>query len=209
MKRKPGRPTDTDSATTRQTLIDTARDCFGRNGYDRTSNTEIVELAELTTGPLYHHFASKAGLFGAVSNDAIDKVLSGLEKALGDSPPIDPLERLRLVLGVMADMYTEDESIAYFNATWPLEIERNPELLTHINKDKLKKIQELFPFVLKGTSNTVEGLDNRIVDLTTVLYFGITYCVLLENLSKPKEDNLSKPKEVMDTIMSALDGTLL
>lgn len=201
MKRKPGRPTDTDSATTRQTLIDTARDCFGRNGYERTSNGEIVELAGLTTGPLYHHFTSKAGLFGAVSNDAIERVLSRLEKALGGLSSIDdPLDRLRLVLGVMAEMYAEDESFALFNATWPLEIQRNPELLTHVNKTQLKKIQELFPFVLKGTSNTAEELDNRIADLTTVLYFGITYCVLLENLSKPKE--------VMDTIVSALDGTL-
>jgi AcrR family transcriptional regulator len=200
MKRKPGRPRDTDSATTRQTLIDTARDCFGRNGYDRTSNSEIVELAGLTTGPLYHHFASKAGLFGAVSNDAIERVLSRLEKALDGSSSIKPPERLLLVLGVMEDMYTKDESVALFNATWPLEIQRNPELLAHINKNKLKKIQELFPFVPKGTSNTVEELDNRIADLTTVLYFGITYCVLLENLSKPKE--------IMDTILSALDGTL-
>ena len=200
MKRKPGRPTDTDSATTRQTLIDTARRCFGKNGYERTSNGEIVELAGLTTGPLYHHFTSKAGLFGAVSNDAIERVLSRLEKALGDSSSIDPLERLRLVIGVMAEMYDEDESFALFNATWPLEIQRNPELVTHIDKTRLKKIQELFPFVLKGTSNTVGELDNRIADLTTVFYFGITYCVLLENPSEPKE--------VMDTIISALDGTL-
>ena len=128
-------------------------------------------------------------------------MLSRLEKALGGLSSIDdPLDRLRLVLGVMAEMYAEDESFALFNATWPLEIQRNPELLTHVNKTQLKKIQELFPFVLKGTSNTAEELDNRIADLTTVLYFGITYCVLLENLSKPKE--------VMETIVSALDGTL-
>ena len=127
-------------------------------------------------------------------------MLSRLEKALGDSSSIDPLERLRLVIGVMAEMYDEDESFALFNATWPLEIQRNPELVTHIDKTRLKKIQELFPFVLKGTSNTVGELDNRIADLTTVFYFGITYCVLLENPSEPKE--------VMDTIISALDGTL-
>ena len=71
-RRKPGRPAATDSAETRRALIEAARQCFGLYGFDKTSNGDIVKRAGVTTGPLYHHFGSKAELYGAVANDSID-----------------------------------------------------------------------------------------------------------------------------------------
>lgn len=50
-------------------LIQTARDMFSRDGYGNVSTTEIVKVAGVTRGALYHHFDSKDALFRAVLED--------------------------------------------------------------------------------------------------------------------------------------------
>lgn len=51
---------------TMKKLIQIARDIFTRDGYAHTATEEIVQLAGVTRGALYHHFGSKEGLFQAV-----------------------------------------------------------------------------------------------------------------------------------------------
>jgi AcrR family transcriptional regulator len=51
---------------TRGALLDAARQLFGSQGYGATSTEEIVALAGVTKGALYHHFADKEDLFRAV-----------------------------------------------------------------------------------------------------------------------------------------------
>jgi AcrR family transcriptional regulator len=51
---------------TRTALVNAARQLFGEQGYVETSNDEIVALAGLTKGALYHHFKGKEDLFQAV-----------------------------------------------------------------------------------------------------------------------------------------------
>ncbi len=55
---------------TNQKLINTARQVFSECGYGRASTEEIVNLAGITRGALYHHFENKKGLFEAVLDDA-------------------------------------------------------------------------------------------------------------------------------------------
>ncbi|MBL8117221.1 MAG: TetR/AcrR family transcriptional regulator [Anaerolineae bacterium] len=49
-----------------QKLIMIAREQFGAYGYAHTATEEVVHLAGVTRGALYHHFESKEGLFRAV-----------------------------------------------------------------------------------------------------------------------------------------------
>ncbi|HRF96299.1 MAG TPA: TetR/AcrR family transcriptional regulator, partial [Aggregatilineales bacterium] len=64
---KPSRTTKLQQreATTAK-LIEIARDIFTRDGYANAATEEIVHLAGVTRGALYHHFGSKEGLFQAV-----------------------------------------------------------------------------------------------------------------------------------------------
>ncbi len=56
---------------TRRALIEAATRLFAENGYAETSIDEVAAGARVTRGALYHHFASKQEIFGAVC-DAVD-----------------------------------------------------------------------------------------------------------------------------------------
>jgi AcrR family transcriptional regulator len=64
---------------TRVALVAAARELFGEQGYAATSTEEIVALAGVTKGALYHHFEGKPDLFRVVLeqvlNDISDRVV--------------------------------------------------------------------------------------------------------------------------------------
>lgn len=66
-------------AATRGVLIEAAREAFVNHGYDETSIEQILELAGVSRGALYHHFSSKRDIFQAVfeqvSNETIGRAI--------------------------------------------------------------------------------------------------------------------------------------
>jgi AcrR family transcriptional regulator len=93
------------SATTKQALVDVARDLFTEHGYAGTSLDAIVAGADVTKGALYHHFAGKQALFEAV----FELVEHEASKAVHDriKHEADPWEKarggLRAFLAVVRD----------------------------------------------------------------------------------------------------------
>jgi AcrR family transcriptional regulator len=103
------RSQDERRAATRQALLEAARTLFARQGYADTSTPDIVALAGVTRGALYHHFADKLALFAAVVEaehaavaEAIKSVADGAE-----APPPDMIDALVMggeaFLGAMQD----------------------------------------------------------------------------------------------------------
>ena len=77
----PGRDSRRAQGTaTRTSLVEAARTLFGQQGYADTSLDEVVALAEVTKGALYHHFSGKEDLFAAVyeqvQREVSDRVVS-------------------------------------------------------------------------------------------------------------------------------------
>ena len=63
-------------------LVLAALEAFGARGYEGVAVAELARAADTTTGPLYHHFGSKLGLYDAVRTDVERRVLDRMEGAL-------------------------------------------------------------------------------------------------------------------------------
>jgi AcrR family transcriptional regulator len=70
------------STSTKGRLVRAALEAFGREGYDAVHVGALAAAAGTTTGPLYHHFGSKLGLYGFVRADVEQRVVDRLEGAL-------------------------------------------------------------------------------------------------------------------------------
>jgi AcrR family transcriptional regulator len=77
---------------TRAALVKAARALFGRQGFSETSVDDIAREARVTTGALYHHFATKTALFQAVFEQLHEESLA--QSAAAAAGGRDDLDRL-------------------------------------------------------------------------------------------------------------------
>ncbi len=130
---------------TRQALIKAARSLFIEKGYAETSTPEIVKLAAVTRGALYHHFSDKPGLFRAVIE--AEAIETG-RKIKQDSASADsPLEALMI------------GAEAYFNA---MSVAGRTRLLlidapSVLSLEEIKQVEKL-----AGSEELKEGLQEAI-----------------------------------------------
>lgn len=87
------RRTAEDTAATRAALVDAALFAFARDGIDRATLAGIAEAAGVTRGAVYHHFADKDALLGAVLGETWDVVAAPVWTAL-DTPGVPLADRL-------------------------------------------------------------------------------------------------------------------
>jgi AcrR family transcriptional regulator len=77
---------------TRGAIIDAARELFAARGFEQTSIADILELAGISRGALYHHFAAKEDVFAAVF---VETSSASIRKAAARIPPdAAPLDAL-------------------------------------------------------------------------------------------------------------------
>jgi AcrR family transcriptional regulator len=92
---------------TRRALLDAARELFTSNGYQATRTEEIVQLAGLTRGALYHHFRGKEDLFRAVYEEVAAEVDQQLRRRSDDHQP-DAWSLFRLNSEIYLDAASSD-----------------------------------------------------------------------------------------------------
>jgi AcrR family transcriptional regulator len=79
---------------TRAALVRAARTLFGKQGFSETSVDDIAREARVTTGALYHHFATKTALFQAVFEQLHEESLAlSAAAAAGGRDDLDRLAR--------------------------------------------------------------------------------------------------------------------
>jgi len=100
MKKRPRSSEDT-----RRRLVDAAIRLMLRQGYASTSVDGICEESGLTKGAFFHHFANKEAL-ACAAVAAWGAMGSGLYAQAWDDESRDPLERIHLLLEIMAS-FTE------------------------------------------------------------------------------------------------------
>lgn len=70
---------------TRSALVGVARTLFFEKGYAATGTPEVVEMAGVTRGALYHHFKDKKALFKAVAEAEASNIAQEIEASSIDA----------------------------------------------------------------------------------------------------------------------------
>ncbi len=133
-RKRLGRPPAIDSAETRQRILEAARRSFARRGYDATTNKDIADEVGITTGAIYHYFASKADLYVSVYEEVQGLVYDAFEKAIVDH--VSFAQRLDAALDAAVLVNRHDSSIAGFVVGVPDERARHEEL-----RERLTELQ--------------------------------------------------------------------
>lgn len=119
-----GRPIDTDSEQTRKNILTSAKYCFSKRGYRKTSNKDIAERANVTAATIYYYFKNKSDLFIAAHHESQKVILDIAHAVLKDATSM--VDAWVEITQKTNDRTGDDTTM--FNAIVRAEAKRNPEL---------------------------------------------------------------------------------
>ena len=201
--RKLGRPRDTDSLETRTRLLAAARECFGANGFDRTTNVQIAETAGVTSAAIYHYFPSKIDLYAAVFEEVQDFIYDEIDKGLATCTTL--VDRFCAALDVSVRINREDPTIAGFVGEVAFELHRHPELIDVIQPQRGRAVSLVRRLCTDAYANgeVREGIPQAALeDLLSVLLSGLLRFSTLVNNS-PRH---AGAVEVLKTMLRSADA---
>jgi AcrR family transcriptional regulator len=97
------------SAATATALVEAARRLWSERGYAAVGTPEIAAAAGVTRGALYHQFADKAALFGAVAEAVEAGVTARLGEYVAASGARDPVAALHAAVDGWLEACEEPE----------------------------------------------------------------------------------------------------
>lgn len=109
MEVKPTRTQAERSAATRAALLAAARPLFAARGYANVGTPEIATAAGVTRGAMYHQFADKAALFGAVAEAVESDLTQRMAAGVAASGATDPAAALHATIEAWLDACEEPE----------------------------------------------------------------------------------------------------
>lgn len=110
--RRRGRPPRTESADTRDRILDAAREEFSERGYEKTSVRGIAKSAGVDSALVHHYFGTKEQVFEAAVEVAFAPALKGRDAVL-DAPPGEVGEQMtRMIFGLWENPVTRAPLLA-------------------------------------------------------------------------------------------------
>ncbi len=182
--RKLGRPRDADSVETRARLLAAARKCFGENGFERTTNAQIADVAGLTSAAIYHYFPSKIDLYAAVFEEVQRYIYAEIEKGIESHHSL--VDRFSAALDVSVRINREDPSIAGFVVDVNYEVQHHPELFSFVEPQRQRSANLVKRLCQDAVANgeVREGVPQAALeDLLAVLLSGLLRFSTLVNNS--------------------------
>lgn len=171
--RPPGRPKRDGHESGRARLLKVAREEFGRNGYAATSVDELVNMADVSSATLYHHFESKMGLFVAAARDAYDRTLSSFRGVVADNASFQ--EVIQALIDESIVLMRNEPELAMMITTMQFELRRDPELARQL-RPALLEFREFFddvaeraPLELRPTPQGTRDLSHLLVAIVAGL----------------------------------------
>lgn len=142
------RPRQARSVATRARLLDAAIETLVAQGYAALTTTEVCRRAQLSQGALFKHFASKAGLVGAMAERLFAALIEDFRAGFAQAP--EPGDDLGAALRQLVRTFGEPRLLAALELytaarTDPvLRAQLAPVLARH-HANLLREARELFP----------------------------------------------------------------
>ncbi len=183
------------SVTTINRILDAARTLFTEKQYTDVSLREITEVAGVTKGALYHHFATKEELYLQTINRCLAEVKEAAQIALKNSQGESC--RHRLYLGLLSFLQLPDETLNIMRS-----IRRNINILEDpVRAELIAAYQEALPKPIE--SILADGMaDGEIVSMDARLLSWQHVAVVEVSLHDYGRNLLGGPEEMADSIVT-------
>ena len=106
--------TEATATDTRELIIESAFDCFRRQGLDKTTVVDIARAADVSRSTVYEYFRDKAEIVEACAEGASQKFYREMAKAMGKGETLEDKLTLAAVFVTRARRFVEPEK--YFDA---------------------------------------------------------------------------------------------
>lgn len=198
--RRLGRPPDTDSAETRQRILEIARAAFAQGGYDSATNRELAARAGITSGALYYYFGSKLDLYLGVHEDVQQRVYGRFNEAADAERGF--LAKFDAVLDVAHQLNASDPTFAAFLGVVRTDMRRHPEISDALAAHAKRRDGFFVRLVDAGVAAGEVLPANRdfMIEFVTIILIGLTDGV---------SDDSARHQQAISSIKMALRGDLV
>jgi AcrR family transcriptional regulator len=115
----------------RAQILDAARRCFIRQGFQETSMQDLLAEAGLSSGAVYNYFSSKDEIIVAIAEESISQVISLMDEFVSGSHRSSPGAALANVLDLARTRDMDNGFAAITVLVWAEAI-RNPALAARL-----------------------------------------------------------------------------
>jgi AcrR family transcriptional regulator len=119
------------SSSTRERLLQAAREAIEEGGYRAASVIAIADRAGVASGTLYRHFASKEELFVELFRDVCGREIKAMRAAAAAAADAPAVERLELVLSTFAQRALRNPRLAWALIAEPVDPAVDAERLAY------------------------------------------------------------------------------
>ncbi len=133
----------------RKRIVDSARELFFEQGFERANLDEVARRAGLAKGTIYRHFESKAELYVEILAQNADIFVQRMQRVIDPSQPAP--EQIRSLARFYFDHYTTQ--LEYFRIFWAID---NQRLIGQLPPNLVALVTEVWRRALSVLAGVIE-----------------------------------------------------
>jgi TetR/AcrR family transcriptional regulator len=152
----------------RNALLQVAARLFARDGFDRTSISDIAQAADVSKALLYHYYASKDALLFDIIHEHLLDLVSQVEAA--DDSNLSPEEHLQKLIATVLFAYRDADTMHKVQIN---ELDKLAEGQQRVIRALERKLVGIVARALARLNPTLEGQGGALLKPITMSLFGI------------------------------------
>lgn len=179
---------------TRSKIIQAAAKLFARQGYHKTTITDLAQAIHLTSGAIFHHFASKQAI--------LDAVLDWLERGIhiyadvADKADHGSLDVIRELIFIMCEHFKRNPEATICLAALATEFTGS----NHPMETRVKEIYEVFVKAFARILKDHPGISDP--RAASIAFFGSVQGIAVQGLLREGEQTIDELAEGLLGMMS-------